>query len=164
MDAVERNDTEIVDLLLKHGANVTTPCGDKISKQSKSKLCSVSSMYRQDFLYTVYCKGDNCKCGNTAIHVSAKYGLWNVAEKLTSKQVFSLTDVENYNRECALMVAISHGHTHFMHHINETYKKYSHVLNSSFIVLQAISRCSDDAVTFLIIQSVICTNVDGNFY
>ena len=123
MDAVERNDLEMVDLLLENGANIATKCGDIISKQGKSKLCSVSSMYRHDFLYTVYCKKDSCKCGNTAIHVSAQYGLWNLAEKLTSKEVFSLTDVENCNKESGLALAIAHGHTHFMHHINETYKK-----------------------------------------
>ena len=150
MDAVERNDTEMVDLLLENGANVTTPCGDKISKQSKSKLCSVSSMYRQDFLYTVYCKEDSCKCGNTAIHVSAKYGLWNVAEKLTTKEIFTLTDVGNCNGECALMVAISHGHTHFMHNINETYKKHGQMLNNSWIAQNAVLRCSDDAVKHLL--------------
>ena len=150
MDAVERNDLEMVDLLLENGANITTKCGDIVSKQSKSKLCSVSSMYRQDFLYTVYCKEDSCKCGNTAIHVSAKYGLWNIAEKLTSKQVFSLTNVENCIRESGLALAISYGHTHFIHHINETYKNYNRVLSNSAIVLKAILRCSDNAVKHIL--------------
>ena len=117
-------------------------CGNKISKRSKIKLCSVSSMYRQDLLYTVYCKKYSCKCGNTAIHVSAKYGLWKVAKMLSRKQVFDLTGVKNCDGESALNVAISYGHTHFIHHTNETYQNHGHILNSPAIVQQAISRCS----------------------
>ena len=154
MDAVERNDIEMVNLLLENGANVTTKCGDRISKRSKTKLCSVSSMYRQDFLYTVYCKKYSCKCGNTAIHVSAKYGLWKVAETLSRKQVFDLTDVKNCDGESALNVAISYGHTHFIHHTNETYQNHEHILNSPAIVEQAISRCCHRSVKHILDYSI----------
>ena len=150
MDAVERNDTEMVDLLLENGADVTTQCGDTISKRDKSKLCSFSSMYRQNFLYTVYCKKYSCKCGYTAIHVSAKYGSWELAEMLSKKNVFDLTDLENCDGDSALAVAISYGHTNFIHHINETYKSHGHILNSPAIVEQAISRCSHRSVKHIL--------------
>ena len=152
MDAVERNDIEMVDVLLENGANVNTQCGDKISKRSKSKLCYVSSMYRKDFLYTVYCKEsqDDCKCGNTAIHVSAKYGWWKMAEKLLTKSVFGLTNIVNCREEMALEVAILHGHTHFIKNTNKTYREYNYVLVDEVIVKRAVMRCSNKAVKHIL--------------
>ncbi len=150
MGAVERNDTEMVDLLLMNGANVTAHCGSKISKRSKSEMCSLSSMVKQDFLYTVYCTEDSCKCGNTAIHVSAKYGLWKVAEKLNSKEVFGLTDMRNCGLESALDIAISHGHTHFIYRTNQTYAKHGYILVDSAIVRLAVLRRSDNAVRHIL--------------
>ncbi len=150
MDAVARNNLEMVDLLLKNGANVTAQCGSKISKRSKSEMCSLSSMVKQDFLYTVYCTEDSCKCGNTAIHVSAKYGLWKVAEKLVSKEHFGLTNVRNCGRESALAVAISHGHTHFIYRTNQTYEKHGYILVDSAIVRSAVLRRSDNEVRHIL--------------
>ena len=155
IDAVERNDTEMVDLLLKNGANVTAQCSSKISKRSKSEMCMLSSMVKQDFLYTVYCTDDSCTCGNTAIHLSAKYGFWKVAEKLVSKQVFDLTSVENCGGDTALDVAILHGHTHFLHHTNETYEKHGRVINDYGIVERAVKRCSDNAIKHILDYSII---------
>ncbi len=150
MDAVARDDLEMVDLLLKNGANVTAQCGSEISSRSKSKMCSLSSIVKQDFVYTVYCREDSCKCGNTAIHVSAKYGLWKMAEKLNSKDVFGLTDVRNCGGESALNIAISHGHTHFIYRTNETYEKHGHFLVDSAIVRSAVRRYSDNAVRHIL--------------
>ena len=138
MDAVERNDTEMVELLLKNGANVTTRCGNKVQKHIKSKMCSLYSMAKKEFMYTVYCTDDSCKCGNTAIHVSAKYGLWKVAEKLNGKTVFGLTNIKNCAAESALTIAISNGHTHFIYYTKETYKKNGHVLLDDAIVRRAV--------------------------
>ena len=159
MAAVEKNDTKMVDLLLENGANVTARCGSEISKQSRSEICSLYSVSKQDFPYTVYCTGNTCKCGNTAIHESAKYGFWKVAEKLVSKQVSDLTNLKNCGREVALDVAISHGHTHFIYHINETYKKHGSSLKDSAIVKLAVLYKSDNAVrhilTYPILQNYI---------
>ena len=148
MDAVARNDTEMVDLLLENGANVTTQCGSQIPKRNKIETCSLYSTHKQDFLYTVYCAEDSCNCGNTAIHVSAKYGLWKVAEKLTSKHVFYLTQVKNCAENDAWDVAVSHGHTNFIYHINETYGKYDLVLNESAVVRAAVLRSFDNVVKY----------------
>jgi ankyrin repeat protein len=146
IDAVERNDTEMVDLLLENGANVSAQCGNKTSKQS-SAGCSFYSTVIQEFLYTVYCtEDDSCECGNTAIHVSAKYGFWRVAERLVSKQVSDFTDVMNSCGEYALHVAISHGHTNFLYHANETCKKHGYFIVDSTIVRFAVMRHSDNAV------------------
>jgi ankyrin repeat protein len=158
MDAVERNDAEMIDLLLENGANVTARCGDKISGRNKKKMCSLFSMVKQDFLYTVYCTDDNCKCGNTAIHVSAKYGLWEIAEKLVSKYVFHLTEIYNCAQESVLDVAISYGHTHFMYHTNQTYEKYGSTLNDSAIIWNVVKHCSDSALKHLLTYPVMSKN------
>ena len=150
MDAVEKNDIEMVDLLLENGANVTAQCGRKISRRSKSEMCSLSSMVKQELLYTVYCTEDSCKCGNTAIHVSAKYGSWKMAEKLSSKDVFGLTDVRNCGKENALDIAISHGHTHFIYHTKRAHEKHGKSLNDFAIVQLAVLRHSDNAVRHIL--------------
>ena len=158
MAAVKTNDSEMVDLLLENGANVTAQCGSKVSYRNKKKVCSLFSMVKQDFLYTVYCAGDDCKCGNTAIHVSAEYGLWEIAKKIVSKNVFDLTHIDNCAQESALEVAISHGHTHFMYHTNQTFKKSDQVLNNSAIIWRAVERCSDNALKHLLDYPVISEN------
>ncbi len=150
MDAVVRNDIEMVDLLLEKGANVIEQCGGKISKRSKSEMCSLFSMVKQNFLYTVYCTEENCQCGNTAIHASAKYGFWEVAVKLVSKDVFGLTRVQNCDGQHALAVAISHGGKHFVYHTNETYKKHGKMLVDSVFVRDAVLSCSENAVKHIL--------------
>ena len=155
MDAVKRNDSEMVDLLLENGANVTAQCGSKVSYRNKKEMCSLFSMVKQDFLYTIYCTEDTCKCGNTAIHVSAKYGLWEITEKLVRKNVFDLTRSRNCVQESALDVAISHGHTHFLYHTNQTYEKYDSFLIDSAIVENSVERCSDNALKHLFDYSLI---------
>ena len=151
MDAVERNDIEMVELLLHKGANVTMPCGTKISKRSRVKLCSLYFVFEEEFLYTVYCVKDHCKCGNTAIHTSAKYGFWEVAEKLVSENVFHLTRIDNCDEESAVDVAISHGQKDFVYHINETYiKRHGHILTDHGIAHDAVVRCSDNAIKHIL--------------
>ena len=150
MDAVEKNNIEMVELLLDNGANVTMPCGTKISKQSRVKLCSLYSVFEEEFLYTVYCVKDNCKCGNTAIHTSAKYGFWDVAEKLVGENVFHLTRIGNCDGESAVEFAISHGQKDFVRDVNETYANHDHVLVDYEIARAAVVRCSDNAVKHIL--------------
>ena len=59
MDAVEKNDFEMVALLLKNGANITTQFCNKVPKQRKSIMCSQYSMFKEKFMYTVYCTDHN---------------------------------------------------------------------------------------------------------
>ena len=159
MDAVVRNDIEMVDLLLENGANVTTQCGSKLSKRSKNEMCSLSSMYKKDLLYTVYCTEDSCECGNTAIHVSAKYGFWKVTEKLISQNVFDLTNAENCAAENALLVAIKHGHALFIRHTSEIYCKHGMSLLHSAIIEASVSHISDNAV-----KHILNYTIDYNLY
>ena len=118
MDAVERNDFEMVDLLLKNGANIRTRCGSKIQEASKLNTL-VHSSYETGFLYTVYGKDDNCECGNTALHVSAKYGFWEMAEKLTRRNASDLINIRNCDHENAEFVAYLRGHMHFVKRVYE---------------------------------------------
>ena len=157
MDAVERHDIQMTDLLLESGADVTAQCGGKISKKIKNEMCSLFSMYKREFLYTVYCTEDSCKCGNTAIHVCAKYGFWKVAEKLVRKHFFHLTDVYNCGGENAMAVALSHGHKQFVYNTNETYKTLGSILNDFEIFENAVARFSEKEVKYILNYPFHCT-------
>ena len=142
MDAVERNNAEIVDLLLEHGANVTSDCGLKVSKDSNNQMCSIYYMYKQEFLYTVYCVNDSCKCGYTAIHMSAKYGLWKMAGKLISGRTEEVIDIEDCDGDSATHVAVIYDHVDFVKNIIMSLYKIERYLNESKIAKHAIRQCS----------------------
>ena len=143
MDAVERNDTEMVNLLMKFGANVTAECGCKMSKDSVNQMCSVYAMYKKDFLYTVYCVKGSCECGYTAIHISAKFGLWNIAEILLTGQVEELLDIYNCDNDSATRVAIIYDRVDFVKKVDTSLiNKIGRGLNESKIVKMAIFYCS----------------------
>jgi ankyrin repeat protein len=142
MDAVERNNTEIVDLLLEHGANVTSDCGRKISKDSSNQMCSIYAMYRKDFLYTVYCVNDSCGCGYRAIHISAKYGLWKMAEMLIGERIEEVTDIEDCDGDSATHVAVIYDQIDFVQNIDMSLDKIGQYLVESRMVELAIKHCS----------------------
>ena len=142
MNAVERNDTDMVDLLLKHGANVSTECGRKIMKDVSTKMCSIYSIHKQDFLYTVYCVTDTCECGNRVIHVSAKYGLWKMAKKITSERIFDMINIFNCDGYNALRIAIANDQTRFVEYINDNFKKEEKRIIEFTVVYLAVKHCS----------------------
>ena len=134
MYAVESNNSEMVDLLKKYGANITADCGRKISKDSVNQTCSVYATRKKDFLYKVYCVNDSCRCGYTTIHVSAKYGLWNVAEKLLSGRTEDILDIKGCANDSATHVAIIYDHIDFVNNINMSLNKIGHYLVGSKVV------------------------------
>ncbi|CAB3997984.1 Ankyrin repeat domain-containing 50 [Paramuricea clavata] len=144
MDAVERNDTEMVDLLLRHGVNVTTECGRKIVKDSNKQMCSKYAMDKQIVLYTLYCVNDSCECGNRAIHISAKYGLWKMAEKITYSRVLDSVDLLNCGNDSALQIAIHYDQARFVQNFNSTLNKVGQYLVPSVMVKLAVTYCSAD--------------------
>ncbi|XP_028398436.1 uncharacterized protein LOC114522032 [Dendronephthya gigantea] len=145
MDAVEKNDTEMVDLLLKHGANVSTKCGRKILKNVSTEMCSIYSMYKQDFLYTMYCFTDSCECDNRVIHISAKYGLWKMAKKIASERILDMLDVLNCDRYSALSIAVANDQARFVQYINDTLKEEEEKrLVALEMVKKAVEHCSAD--------------------
>jgi ankyrin repeat protein len=150
MDAVERNDTEIVDLLLRHGANVITECGRKISKYSDKQICSIYSMDKQDFFYTLYCVNDSCECGNRATHISAKYGLWKMAEKMTSEPVLDLLHSLNCGNDSVLRIAIQYDQARFVQNINSTLNKVGKYLVPSVMVELAVIYCSANVASLFL--------------
>jgi ankyrin repeat protein len=175
MDAVERNNAEIVDLLLEHGPNVTSDCGRKISKDSNNQMCSIYAMYRKDFLYTVYCVNNSCGCGYRAIHISAKYGLWKMAEKLIGGRIEEVIDIEDCEGDSATHVAIIYDNIDFVQNINMSLEKIGQYLVESKMVKLAIKHCSvsvakrflnyqaneDEIVWNLLRQSVLWSPCDG---
>ena len=142
MDTVERNNTEMVGLLLKRRANTTSHCGRKMSKDSVNQICSVYAMYKKDFLYTVYCVNDSCECGYTAIHISAKYGLWNMAEILLSGRVEEVTDIYDCDNDSATHVAIIYDHVDFVTNVCMSLEKVGQYFYGSKIAKQAMRYCS----------------------
>ena len=141
MDAVESNNTKMVDLLFTFGANITAACGRKMSKDSVNQICSAYDMHKKDFLYTVYCVNDSCRCGYTAIHISAKYGFWNIAEKMLSGRIEEAIDVEDCNNDSASHVAIKHDHVDFFTNACMSLEKVGQI-NYSKIAKLAIIYCS----------------------
>ena len=144
VDAVEKNNSEMVDLLTKYGVNITADCGRKMSKDSVNQICSVYATRKKDFLYTVYCVNDSCRCGYTAIHISAKYGLWNIAEKLLSGRTKDVLDIKDCSNNSAALVAIIYDHTDFVNNINMSLNKIGHYLVGSKVVKLATAYCSAD--------------------
>ena len=144
MDAVERNNTKMVDLLLTSGANITAACGRKMSKDSVNQICSAYATRKKDFLYTVYCVNESCRCGYTAVHISAKYGLWNIAEKLLSGRTEDILDIKDCANDSATLVAIIYDHKDFVNNINMSLNKIGHYLVGSKVVKLATAYCSVD--------------------
>ena len=142
MDAVERNNTEMVGLLLKCGANTTSHCGRKMSTDSVNQICSVYAMYKKDFLYTVYCMNENSGCGYRAIHISAKYGFWNIAEILLSGRTEEVLDIKDCDNDSATHVAIIYDHIDFMTNVCMSLEKVGQYLNESKVAKLAIHYCS----------------------
>ena len=141
MDAVERNDTVMVDLLLEHGANVTSDCGLKMSKDSNNQMCSIYR-YKQDFLYTLYCVNDSCECGHRAIHRSAKYGFWKIAEKLINERIEDVIDIEDCDGLSATQIAVDYDHLSFLKNVIMSLSKEERYLNETKIAKYASRLCS----------------------
>ena len=115
MDAVERNDTEIAELLLKNGANVEEKCGEKASFSLSD---TVRYFYGKKFLYTFYREKTSCPCGNKALHLCAKYGLWHMAKYLINNWNASVLD-KNCNGESVWKIANASYNEEFIYHVNK---------------------------------------------
>ena len=144
MDAVAKNNTKMVDLLLRFGANITAAYGRKISKDCVNQICSVYFRHKKDFLYTVYCVNDSCRCGYTAIHISAKYGLWNIAEKLLSGRTEEIMHTKDCHNESVVHVAIIYDYIDFVNNVNMSLNKIGRHLIGSIVFELAIGYCSAD--------------------
>ena len=140
IDASEKNNTEMVNLLLRHGADVTAECG--LRTWRNSDICSLHSMFKQNFLYTVYCREDNCPSGYSAIHISAKYGLWKVAKRLASGRIEEMLLSANTDEHIPVEIAIAYDQKDFLQNVNislQTVRKY---LVGSIMVQFAVEYCS----------------------
>ncbi|CAB4010755.1 ankyrin repeat domain-containing 50-like [Paramuricea clavata] len=140
MDAVERYDSIMVGLLLRHGASVTTECGRKISNDGNKQMCSMYSVDKQHFLYAVSCINDGCEYGNRAIDISAKYGFWNMAEKIPNKQI--LIDSLLYDNNKAIKVAVAYDQARFVQNIKNTFEEEGLYLQPRAMIEQAVEYCS----------------------
>ena len=117
MDAVERNNTEMAELLLENGANVEEKCGDKMSLDV-GKTSGVQFVYGRRSLYTVYREKTSCPCGDKALHLCAKYGLWHMAKYLINNWNASVLD-KNCNGESVWKIANTSYNEDFIYNVNQ---------------------------------------------
>ena len=117
MDAVERNDTEMAELLLKNGANVEEKCGVEMLLNA-GKTSGVQFFYGRRSLYTVYREKTSCPCGNKALHLCAKYGLSHMAEHLINNWNASVLD-KNCNGESVWKIANASYNEDFIYHVTQ---------------------------------------------
>ena len=115
LDAVERNDTEMVTLLLKKNANVEAECENEISDKLINKYKCDNTL--KDFLYTRYCNKDICSCGSKSIHLCARHGLWELAKELISTWNTSRLAV-NCQGLTAVSFAAIHDRADFIHNFD----------------------------------------------
>lgn len=117
MDAAERNDTGMAELLLQNSANVEEKCGDEMSI-SVGKTSGVQFLYGRRSLYTVYREKTTCPCGNKALHLCAKYGLSHMAEHLINNWNASVFD-KNCNGETLWKIANVSCNHDFIYHVTQ---------------------------------------------
>ena len=115
MDAVERNDTEMAEILLQNGANVEGKCGNEISL-NVGETSGVRSLYGKRSLYTVYREKTSCACGNKALHLCAKYRLSSMAKYLINNWNASVLD-KNCNGETIWKIASLSHNQDFIDHM-----------------------------------------------
>lgn len=119
MDAIERNDSTITELLLQNGANVDDKCGEKRSLSLYDpKRTGARYFYGTKFLYTFYREKTYCPCGSTGLHLCANYGLWHMAKYLINNWNASLL-VRNCNGESVWKIANVSYNQDFIFHINQ---------------------------------------------
>ena len=118
MDAVERNDTEMAEILLQNGANVEEKCGEKVSLNLGDPQASgLRYFYGKKFLYTFYREKTSCPCGNKALHLCAKYGLWHMAKYLINSWNASVLD-KNCDGESVWKIANVSYNQDFIYYVN----------------------------------------------
>ena len=149
IDAVERNDTEMVELLLNQGANVNAECERETSGEFNVRLCVASSLLKEDFLYALYCEVGVCSCGNRAIHLCGKYGLWKMAEKLITRWKADML-ATNCKRLIAVHTAVFHDHDDFINHFNRTLSKRTHLVLTNEAFLHSAVLCGSNSALKLL--------------
>ena len=137
MDAVVRNDTEMVELLLHEGVDVDAECGS--NNLEIKHICRTSSLFKKEFLYTLYCGTDHCSCGTRAIHLCGRCGLWKMAEKLIYKSHANML-ARNCKKLIAPDFAVSNDHADFVKNFNRTLLELTNkfLINKAFINLAVI--------------------------
>ena len=153
MDAVERNDRGMVELLLTNGADVHQRCTNEMYTFDNSfRLvlryeCFFSGFgtnnREKQFLYSSYCDRPVCYDGMSIIHLCARQGLWETAKYLVSTWNANLTALDNFNLS---MVdnAVIYDRADFIRKFRATYPSESLKLSNAFAkkrTLEAIVKC-----------------------
>ena len=129
MDAVERNEIEMAELLLQNGANVEEKCGDEIPL-NVGETSGVRSLYGKLSLYTIYREKTSCPCGNKALHLCAKYGLFRMGNFLINSWNASIPD-KNCNGETIWKIASLSHNKDFIYHVTRMLVNFDDELSSN---------------------------------
>ena len=149
IDAVERNDKSMVELLLTNGADVHQRCTNEMYTFNDSfKLglryeCSFASTWKKQFLYTSYCDRPVCYDGMSTIHLCARQGLWDMAKYLVSTGTADLMALDNFNLSM-VDYAVIYDHADFIREFRENYPSESVKLADVFgtkRTLEEIVKC-----------------------
>ncbi len=152
MDAVERNDRNMVEFLLTNGADVNVQCTNEMSynKLGLRYECFFRGFHantnEKNFLYTSYCDRPVCYNGMGITHLCARQGLWEMIEYSVSRWNANLVALDNFHLSI-IDYATIHDHTDFITKFRATYPLESSILyNLSYVLdkkqtLQKITTC-----------------------
>lgn len=165
LDAIERNDTEMVTLLLNEGANVEAKCENEIVN-GVNIYRILSDKYIDVHLRTgnrnpSYAHRPNevsCSCESGGIHLSARHGLWEMAKELISRW-----NANPFSTNClgmtAMNVAERLGRADFVYNFNATYGNITTDVLSNKTVIAFIAVCGSVSTLKLELSRNTYTNV-----
>ncbi len=141
MDAVERNDRNMVEFLLTNGADVNVQCTNEMSFNKLGFLgyeCFFREFYantdEKNFPYTSYCDRPVCCNGMGITHMCAREGLWEMIEYLVSTWNANLIALDNFHLSIVDYAAI-HDNADFIRMFRATYPLESSILYKLSYVL-----------------------------
>ena len=135
IDAVERNDKGMVELLLTNGADVNVKCTNEMLFKLglKGYACFFMGYNHENtnekiFLYTSFCERPVCYSGMGIIHLCARQGLWEMTKYLVSTWNADVFALDNFHLSIIDYAAI-HDHADYIRKFRTTYPLENLVLS-----------------------------------
>ncbi len=146
IDAVERNDRNMVKILLTNGADVNVQCTNELS-YDKLGLWYECFFFRfiglyadtneKHFLSTSYCDRPVCYNGMGITHLCARQGLWEMMEYLVSRWNANLIALDNFGMSI-IDYATIHDNADFIRMFRATYPFKSSLLSTVQTLLKIV--------------------------
>lgn len=158
MDAVQRNNTRIVERLLIEGANIEAECENSISNMFVK--CGSTAFKEEDWLYSRYCNQPVCFGGNRVIHFCAAHGLWEMASHLIYKRKASAVSTNSLGWSATTAAAI-YDQADFIY---ATYDKKTNSIPNIETVLRYVTVCASVDTLNLLLKSAVNTSMFAQIY